>query len=151
MGDTIGRQLSRVHRTCCRRSRKLQPLTSADLVYKRLVYEIANERTVMARLRRRELCHQDRDEPLFWVYPKGCPECPDPIEFLDGARIRIMPGGDSDRKAKTETLAVLEQGMIVQSYVMCGVKLYRACSGARDWFGQLTELAPPRFRPAEWP
>jgi hypothetical protein len=35
----------------------------------------------MARLRRCELCHQDRYEPLFWVYPKGCPECPDPTEF----------------------------------------------------------------------
>jgi hypothetical protein len=79
-----------------------------DLVYKRLVYEIANERTVMARLRRCELRHQDRDEPLFWVYPKGCPECPDPIEFPDGAGIRIMPGRDSDRKAKAEALTVLE-------------------------------------------
>jgi hypothetical protein len=62
----------------------------------------------MSRLRRCELCHQDRDEPLFWVHPEVCPVCPDPIEFPDGAGPRIMPGRDSDRKAKTEALAVLE-------------------------------------------
>src|SRR5262249_61490783 len=86
--------------------RRIYPSTA--LVSKRLIRKIANERPVVPRLRQRELNHQDRDEPLLWVHPKSCSGCADPIEFSNGAGVRIVSWRDADREAKAKPLAVLK-------------------------------------------